>query len=162
MTIDREAVFQAVADLTTKIKWGPLVLGIPSKQFINPVALRRRVKLFSDVDATQQPAIFQAEHDERVAQAANLPYKQLWKCSWIVYQDIGLDPGAVPAVENNLILDAMFAALAPTPIDPGFDNRRNTLNGLVYSVVVDGDIFKDPGDIDNQGMIVLPISILVP
>lgn len=159
MTVTREVVYQKIADLIATVRWGD-----PSKpsRFLNDMTECRRVKLFSDVDQTQQPACFQAEHDERVAQLANLPYKQVWKCSWIIYQSKGLNPKAVPAVENNLIVDALFLVLAPKPVDPGFGNKRNTLNGLVYSVIVDGEIMKDPGDIDNQGMIVLPISILVP
>lgn len=152
----REQVYQALVALTEEVTWGTA----PTKQFLNAVATRRRVKLFSD--ATIQPAVYQAEHDEEVAQITNLPYKRAFKASWIVYQNVGKDHSAVPAIENNLILDAIQAALAPKPQDPGFPNKRNTLGGLVHHCYIDGEIFKDPGDIDDQGMMVIPITILVP
>ncbi len=102
----REQVYQALVALTEEVTWGTA----PTKQFLNAVATRRRVKLFSD--ATIQPAVYQAEHDEEVAQVTNLPYKRAFKASWIVYQNVGKDHSAVPAIENNLILDAIQAAQA--------------------------------------------------
>lgn len=151
----REEVFGALFDRVALCSWG------------DPARLKtfktksRRVKLFSDVDAKQQPACFQAEHNETSAQKSNLPYKRIWEAQWIIYHAVG-DPKAVPAIENNLIIEAVEAALAPLPSDPGFLDQRNTLNGLVYHCYIDGTIFKDPGDIDNQGMLVVPIKLLVP
>jgi hypothetical protein len=150
----REQIYQALANLTTEVVWGA------GKVFLNQVATRRRVKLFSD--ASIQPAIYQAEHEEEVAQITNLPYKRVFKASWIVYQNTGKDHKSVPAVENNLILDAIQVVIEPKPADPGFSSRRNTLGGLVHHCYIDGDVFKDPGDIDDQGMMVIPITMLVP
>lgn len=151
----REDVFSRLFERVPLVTWGD-----PEK----PDRFRtmsRRVKLFSDVDAKHQPACFQAEHNELSAQKSNLPYKRVWEAQWIIYHAVG-NPKAIPAIENSLILDAVEAALAPLPSDPGFLDQRNTLNGLVYHCFIDGTIFKDPGDIDNQGMIVVPIKLLVP
>lgn len=158
--VTREEVFTALVALTAQITWGP---DASPRSFLNNVdnlALRRRVKLFSD--ASIQPAIYQAEHDEEVAQTSNLRYKRVWKASWIIYQQTGKDSNVAPAIENNLILDAIDRVIQPSPRDPGFAGNRNTLNGLVYHCFLDGDIFKDPGDIDNQGMMVVPITMLIP
>jgi hypothetical protein len=65
-------------------------------------------------------------------------------------------------VENNLIIGGCRKVLAPQPDDPGFLDKRNTLGGLVHHCFISGRIFKDPGDIDDQGMIVIPIKVLVP
>lgn len=158
--VTREEVFTALVGLTAEITWGAPGF---QRSFINNVdnlPLRRRVKLFSD--ANMQPAIYQAEHDEEVAQTSNLAYKRAWKASWIIYQQTGKDQSVAPAIENNLILDAIDRVIAPKPSDPGFQGRRNTLGGLVYHCYLDGEIFKDPGDIDDQGMMVVPITMLIP
>lgn len=150
----REQVFAALYALTTDIVWDD-----PERTWRER---GRRVKLFSDVPSSQQPAIFQAEHLEMSSQVSRMPYKRIWNAQWIIYHSIGTDPAAVPASENNLILDAVELALAPKPSDPGFLDERNTLGGLVYHCHIDGTLFKDPGDIDQQGMIVVPIRLLVP
>lgn len=151
--MSREAIFAALFALTQGVTWDD-----PARTF---KTRSRRVKLFSDVPANQQPALYQAEHSESSSQVSNLPYKRTFAASWIIYQAVGNDPKAVPATENNLILDALQAALAPRPTDRGFP-QRNTLDGLVYHCYIDGEVFKDPGDIDNQGMMVIPIKLLVP
>lgn len=152
---NREEVFQALFARASTVDWG---VDPASKKF---KTLSRRVKLFSDVPSGQQPACYQAEHNETSMQKTNLPYKRIWEAQWIIYHAVG-DPKAVPTIENNLILGAVEAALAPLPSDPGFLDQRNTLGGLVHHCFIDGTIFKDPGDIDNQGMIVVPIKLLVP
>lgn len=149
----REEVYEALVALTRDVTWGS------GNVFLNDVSTRRRVRLFNE--ANEQPAVYQAEHDEEVAQVSKMPYKRAFKASWIVYQQTGKDKNAVPAIENNLILDAIELALKPRPQDPGYP-QRNTLGGLVHHCFIDGEIFKDPGDIDDQGMMVIPFTILVP
>lgn len=122
----------------------------------------RRIKLFSDVSKTQQPWFGQAEHDEEPKQVPNQPYKRLFKAQWVVYLNTNNQTKATLSVDINNLLDAFDAVLAPTPADPGFMDKRMTLGGLAYHVWSDGRVFKDPGDIDDQGMVVYPISILVP
>lgn len=161
MTVTREQVFAALFARLAVVEWGgsvsPVVVPRKFKE------MSRRVKLFNE--AKNQPAAFQAEHDENIAQVTNMPYKQVWNASWIIYQNTGNDPKAVPAIENNLIIDACFEVLKPR-IEPGVSwdpgNPRYTLGGLVYKCYINGEVFKDPGDIDNQGMIVIPITMLIP
>jgi len=150
----RETVFQALFALASEVQWGDPPRGFKT--------VSRRVKLFSDVAINQQPACYQAEHTEMSQQITNLPYKRTWGAQWIIYQATGKSPGGIPTIENNLILDAVEKALAPKPQDPGFPDQRNTLNGLVWHCFIDGTVFKDPGDIDDQGMLVVPITLLVP
>lgn len=153
MTATREQIYGALFALTGAMTWGDDDRTWKQRS--------RRVKLFSDVPTTQQPALYQAEHGETSVQLSNLPYKRTFAANWIIYQATGKDPNAVPAQENNLILDAVYAAIAPSPGDSGYP-QRNTLGGLVHHCFIDGEIFKDPGDIDNQGMMVIPIKLLVP
>lgn len=151
----REPVFKALFELAESIKWE---LDGTERTW---VTTGRRVKLFSDVTSSQQPAIFQAEHLEASSQVTRMPYKRTWEASWIIYRHSS-DPNEVPAIETNLILDAVEKAMAPKPSDIGFLDERNTLGGLVHHCFIDGTLFKDPGDIDDQGMIVVPIRLLVP
>lgn len=122
----------------------------------------RRVKLWGDVPTNQKPACFQAEHANQEDQTTNLPYKATVMVNWIVYQSAGKDSKAIPTKHNSAILKGIRKALRPTPRDPGFRDRRNTLGGLVHHCYISGRVFKDPGDIDGEGMMVIPIKLLVP
>lgn len=155
----REQVFSALFALAAPIQWLPDPTATAAIGF---KVTSRRIKLFSDVPPTQQPWLGQAEHDEESAQRTNLPYRRTWKSQWIIYHSAGNDPKATPSIMTNQIIDAIEEALGPKPGDPGFLDRRNTLSGLVYKCFIDGKIFKDPGDIDKQAMIVVPITLLVP
>ena len=151
----REDVFNALFNIGKAITWTSPYTG---GAFIET---SRRVKLFADVASGQQPALFQAEHNEESSQATNMPYKLIWDAQWVIYQCVGRADKALGAVENNLILDAVYAALQPTPGDPGYPQRQ-TLERLVHHCYINGKIFKDPGDIDKQGMMTVPIRMLIP
>lgn len=154
---DRKTIYLALFALAATVRWGE---GAPEdqKRFLST---SRRVKLFSDVPTDQQPALFQAEHDETSAQRSGLPYRKVYNASWIIYHAVGREPESVPADENNAILDAIFEAIRPKPGDEGFP-ERNTLGGLVHHAWIEGEIFKDPGDIDDQGLLIVPFKMLVP
>lgn len=159
--MDREAIFRALFKLAEEVEW-------PAKYEAGTAGMRkfktvsRRVKLFSDVPAEQQPYLGQSEHDEVAAQTTNQPYRWTLAAQWIIYHPDAALTEAIPTITNNLILDAVEKALAPKTYDPGFLDERNTLSGLVHHCFISGEVFKDPGDIDNQAMLVVPIMILVP
>ncbi len=44
--------------------------------------------------------------------------------------------------------------------DPGTGNL--TLGGLVQRVWIDGEAFRDPGDLDSQGLVIVPLKIQYP
>lgn len=164
MAVSREAVFSALFALTEGVQWEPYpgvtpVIGLKTRE--------RTVRLFSDVGTPSQPYLAQAEHSEDSQQVSNMPYKRVWDAQWIMYHraadNQSLDNKTrTPSMFTNQMIDAFEAALAPKPRDPGFLDKRNTLSGLVYHCFIQGRIFKDPGDIDKQGMIVIPIKLLVP
>lgn len=147
----REEIYSALFQRGVGLTWS----GGQSFQFAS-----RRLKLWADVPA--QPAFCQAEYTEAISQASNQPYKRRLPAWWFIYHSAGKDDDAIPAQTNNAIMDAVEAALAPLPTDPGFPDPRNTLGGLVYHCFIDGKVLKDPGDLDGQGLIVVPITILAP
>ena len=143
----REDIFSALFALTAGLTWGspPRTLAWSA----------RRVKLWDDLPA--QPALCQAEQDEDVAEVTGLPSKTTLSASWLIYHNLGKDPAATPAAETNLILDAV-QALFPS----GDPDQVQTLGGLVHHCFISGKLFKDPGDLDGQALIIVPIKILVP
>jgi len=158
--IDDELIFYTLALRMADVRWtrpGDESAGTNKFKTVS-----RRVKLFSDVPAPQQAACFQAEWGSDEGQVTNLPTKTTLLANWIIYQCVAKDDKALGAVENNLILRGVRQVLEPQPGDPGFLDRRNTLGGLVHHCFISGRLFKDPGDIDGQGMMVIPIKLLVP
>lgn len=156
----REEIFTALFGLLNNVSWNvgtnaaPDIRGFKEKT--------RIIRLFSDVSPALQPWIGQAEHSETVEQITNTPYKRKFKASWMVYHRAADTPNLPGAIWTNLILDALEAALAPVPQDEGFFDDRNTLQGLVWHCFIDGEVFKDPGDIDKQALVIVPITLLVP
>lgn len=155
--IDEELIFHTLAQRMLAVRWSRQGDGPEDQGFLT---VSRRVVLFNDCPA--QPACYQAEHADTVAQVTGMPYKTILQAKWLVYQNVAGDPKALGVVENNLILQGIHEALAPLPGDPGFHDQRNTLGGLVHHCFIQGELFKDPGDLDGQGMMVIPIKVLVP
>ena len=115
----------------------------------------RRVKHFTDCPA--QPAFYQYEPTEMFVQPTRMPSKRTLDVMWVVYHQVGQNSGATPTTETNLILDAIEAALKPDDFDD-----RCTLGGLAHHVWIEGQLFKDSGDMDGQAVLSIPIKILLP
>lgn len=158
--MDRELIFSTLFSLTENVKWNIGTEMAPIYQSFN--TRTRRIELFSDVPDKEQPWLGQSEHSENITQISRMPYKATLNAQWVVYHVTGKQPKSTPTSRNNLILDALQNAMAPVVSDPGYPDERNTLGGLVYHCYIEGEIFKDPGDIDNQAMLIVPIKILVP
>ncbi len=154
----REDIFSALFALVSTGDGGPGTIGWGAGETLAYTS--RRVRLWDDLPA--QPALCQAEHDETFAQATRLPFKRRLTASWLIFHKAGAEPAAVPAQTSNALLDAIEALFTPSPGDPGFPDQRLTLGGLVHHCFIDGKLFKDPGDLDGQGLIIVPITLLVP
>lgn len=159
MSATEEQINAAIYELCKKVRWTSQADPAKTKQFLTT---SRRVRLFNDVPGEAQPACFQSEPGTVEAQKSNLPYRSIIEISWIIYQDVAKERDLRGSIENNLIVEAVREALKPVPSDPGFRDKRNTLEGLVHHCKIEGRIFKDAGDIDSQGMVVVPIKVLVP
>ena len=159
-TPTREQVYSALYGLVSEVQWNIGTETVPDMQGF--ATTTRKIKLFSDVPGQQQPWFGQAEHSETVNQKTNLPYKRVFSASWMVYHQAAANPSYTPSTLNNLIADALEDMMAPRISDPGWLDERNTLSGLVWHCFIEGEVFKDPGDIDGQGLLIIPIKILVP
>ena len=143
----RETIFQALFDLAASVTWGS-----PRAGFAHSA---RRVKHWDDLPA--QPALCQAEQGEDVVEVTGRPSITTLSATWLIYHDAGKDPAATPASLSNQILDAV-QALFPS----GDPDQVQTLGGLVHHCFISGRVFKDPGDLDGQALIIVPIKILIP
>ncbi len=116
----------------------------------------RRLKLWTDVPESEKPAIFQYERDDVYSNGKQyLPIVEM-NVELYVYTAPGMDSGVTPISILNPLLDAIDASLKPSPAAGG----RQTLGGLVSHCYIDGKVMKDPGDIDGDGIAIIPIKIL--
>jgi hypothetical protein len=151
MMNSRETILEALCALLAKA------------QFVTPIngcdtwaLLSRRLKLWSDVAGADQPALFVTDHGETVAYGpGSVPGKTVLNVDLFVYIAAGKDPDCVPARDLNVALDALAACLTPS-----FADGRQTLGGLVEHCRIEGRIVKDPGDLDGQGLALVPVKIL--
>jgi hypothetical protein len=153
MMNSREAIMEALCACLAKAQFSTPINGCGSWALLS-----RRLKLWSDVASADQPALFITEHGENVAYASeSLPGKTTLNVDLFIYIATGQDRDNVPSGDLNVALDAIAACLAP---DPGVG--RQTLGGLVTHCRIEGRIVKDPGDLDGQGLALVPIKILAP
>jgi hypothetical protein len=123
------------------------------------VTTGRRVKLWSDMNPSDFPALFVNQRDNGYSRGGeHVPAKVTLEADIIIYTSTGLDPNVVPATELNNLLDAIDTALAPSPVP----NSRQTLGGLVEHCWIEGQIIVVPGDSDGIGLAMIPVKILVP
>ena len=120
----------------------------------------RRLKLWSDVPPAMRPACFLFEGGtETHENAAGGTPRRALEVRLFIYVDAH-DPGLIGAVALNTIMDALDAALAPSGADLPFG--RLTLGGNAYRCSIEGKPMKDPGDLDGDAVLVVPIRIVLP
>jgi hypothetical protein len=120
----------------------------------------RRLVLWDDVPATERPALYMLEHNEAYSHPSETLQKRELHATLFVYTD-AKDATIVGATQINTILDELDAALTPSGRD-AFVGNRQTLGGLVSHCYIDGEVVKDPGDLDGDGLLIVPIRILLP
>lgn len=146
----REQVYSALFALGQGITWGS-----------PPVTWEftmRRVKTPDQVTG-MMPALCQGEFLEESQQTTRMPQLRTFQAAWFIYHYDG-NPDAIMATTTNQILDAIDALFPADGERPGA--RRQTLGGLVHKCWISGRIEKFGGNIDEQVLIVVPISMMVP
>ena len=118
----------------------------------------RRLRLWSDVNASDKPAIFVVQRPQNYVNASTAtPAKVTLEAEIIIYTNAGKDPNYVGATDLNNLVDAVDVALAGNPV-----TGNQTLGGLVNHCWIEGKIFIDPGDLDGDGLAIIPVKITVP
>jgi hypothetical protein len=116
----------------------------------------RRLRHWSDVQPAEQPALFQAQKKELQQPKKGLPAKVTLQCDIYLYVNTGNDLTVTPATTINPLMDAIEAVLAPNPA-----TGVQTLNGTVSHCWIEGEIISDEGVLGPQGVLIIPVFILV-
>lgn len=146
MAITREGVANA---LLTQINAAMTAAGA--------VTVSRRLLHWSDVESSQQPAVY-------IAAGAQAPKQDpgglttVWRVNFEVYiYAWESDNTKSPSTQINNLLDALEAALAP--VQPAV---KQTLGGTVSHCWISGSVITDEGVLGPQGMAIVPIEVLYP
>ena len=121
----------------------------------------RRFVHWDQVNETQMPFLTMLKSGEvRGRQSEGLPTLTI-NAHVFVYLCAGMDPEDVPDTAMNTLLDAIYAAVAPSGAD-ALNGNKQTLGGLVAHCYPFGPVFVDTGDIDGKAVAAIPFQILVP
>lgn len=139
----------------------PLIQGMTFGNPINGASTWRtvsqRLRLWGDVPADQQPAAFLVTHRETDEyRGLGLLRRRLDLGIWCYSRTD--DPTLIGGTDLDTMLESFETAFAPDRPD----TNLLTLNGLVYWCRIEGRVLKDPGDIDNQAMMIVPIVVEMP
>lgn len=142
---DREVIYQALFDLM-----------VGAYAWKNTPT--RRVKLWTDVPPEERPSMHQFEgHDEQWNWSNTANPTVFLEASIFVYTYA--PSGVIGAITLNQVLNAITNRLLPSGRD--LTTGRQTLGGLVQWARIQGSVTRVPGDIDDDGMAIVPIRILV-
>lgn len=124
----------------------------------------RRLKMFNQIDTSMQPALFMTQHREMYrSERAGTPPRRWMEVNLWCFAPTG---GPESDIIGDELLDNMEEGIE-TVMNRVDDVMRNelTLGGLCYYCRIDrsaGLFIRDPGDIDGQALLVLPVGILMP
>ncbi len=120
----------------------------------------RRLKLWTDVAMAKRPACFLFEGGfESYSWSESAMAKRVLEVKVFVYLN-AKDPNVVGASALNDVMDAFDAAFALSGND--LISGRKTLGGLVYHCRIDGKLMKDPGDLDGDALLIVPVKLILP
>lgn len=115
-----------------------------------------KLRLWADVPPDQQPAVFLVTHKETDEyRNLGLLRRRLELGIWC-YTRSDNSPGGA---QLDLLMQAFEAAFIK-PDD--YSTNSNTLGGLVYWCRIEGKVFKDPGDLDSQTLLIVPLVVEMP
>lgn len=122
------------------------------------VTASRHFKLWADVPAANRPALFVKQMKPAPYEGSRdgvPPIRRLMVSAFVYVSTDQSDP--TPDKQLNDILDAFDSVMAPSPV-----TNRQTLGNLVWNAKINGDVFIDDGALDNDGLLVVPIEIILP
>ena len=162
LPVDRAAIKNALLARATAATFSTPVNGFSTWAS----APSRRLKLFNQVDPSAQPACFLVQHRETYQRrgTGQLTRRYLDMGFWCYAPTGTPDAGIIGDDLLDLMEGALEAQLQPD--DPV--RHELTLGGLLApsgwcQIVREDNLFiRDPGDIDGQALLVLPVRILLP
>lgn len=121
------------------------------------VTVSRKLVMWDQLSPQQKPAVFIVQGpQEYFRNMEGTPPRVVLNVNLFIYTSTN-DPSVVPASLMNAALDAIDVALAPTPYPPCLQ----TLGGTCSHCWIEGSTILETGDLDGQGVAVIPLKILV-
>jgi hypothetical protein len=120
------------------------------------VTTSRAAKMFTEVDASLQPALYLMKVGEQTVQ--NEAYgltKYILEYRILAYARADATPETIYETLLNQMLDAVDAAMQSTP--PG---ENQTLGGVVTNAWIEGATDVDTGVLQQQCALVIPIKVI--
>jgi hypothetical protein len=143
MTIARETIYAALWSLASG-----------AAQF---ASANRRLRHWSDVSPAEQPALFMSEKGaEARVKALGAPVVWALHADFYIYAHSS-DPYVAPASILNPLIDALEAALAPSPAT-GIQNLGLPL--MVQHAAIAGNVKIREGVLGDQAVAIVPVEIL--
>lgn len=155
MIVTRESVYSALFALVDI----PAMLTTGGGLFNS---ISRTGKLWTEFNGSGDFPVLQqveTEEDYTYKQGCAMPPQVTLNAEFWIYLRAD-DPTLPPSPLLNPLIDAIENALLPATQVAPYSNQ--TLNGLVQWVRIEGGPKKAPGYVDNVGMAILPIKIMVP
>jgi len=150
-TATRNQVMQAVLNIISSMVFNPAI-----NNKTTWVTVSNRLRLWGDVSPDQQPAAFLVTHRETDDyRGLGLVRRRL---ELAVYCYTRSDT-SIGGPQLDTLMESFEQAF--NTIDNN-STGSNTLGGLVYWCRIEGKVFKDPGDLDNQTLLIVPIVIEMP
>lgn len=116
----------------------------------------QKLKLWADVSPDQQPAAFLVTHRETDEyRGLGLLRRRLELGIWVYTRS----DNSIGAQDLDSIMEGFETAFCQPD---NFSTNCNTLGGLVYWCRIEGRVFKDPGDIDFQTLLIVPLVVEMP
>lgn len=113
----------------------------------------RRLRHWTDVPPSEQPALFMTERSQQVDRIKGQPPRYTLPVD--IYAYVYSDEATPPSALLNPLIDAIESALEHGPAD-----TAQTLGGLVSHCYVNGKIETDEGTLGAQAMAIIPIEIV--
>jgi len=136
---------------------------IQSMTFSSPIngssswrTVSNRLRLWGDVSPDQQPYACLVTHRESDEYRGLGLYRRRLELMVYCYTRSDSSPGAP---DLDTIMES-FESVFNVADDFGINS--NTLGGLVYWCRIEGRVFKDPGDLDSQTMMTVPLVVEMP
>ena len=118
-------------------------------------SVSRKLLMWTNVPV--QPAAFVTKYlESSVGKSDTLPRIRSFNYRIFVFMQSGDDTSGNASSIDDL-LDSVELVFTPSPV-----TGKLTLGGLVSHCRIDGQIVIDPGDLDGQALITIPVSVLLP
>ena len=157
----RAQVMTTIGSLVQNMTFASAINGKTSwaNKVIDPASgAPAKLKLWEAVSSDQQPAAFLVTHQEEDEyRNLGLVRRRLRLGIWC-YSRADSAPGAP---DLDIMMQGFEGLFGINAMD-NFSTGAVTLGGLVYWCRIEGKVFKDPGDIDSQAMLICPLTVEMP